>query len=114
MACFVGVDNLKEVLGDFTNEINWDNTDEVVKKCARLAHMKHYELFAMGQNGLCLSGNDMKYKYHASGSNGAYCRDGIGSANSMFVYSLGRHHVFVFFLLPQHVNIFISSIFHWI
>ena len=93
MACFCGADNLKEVLGDFTNEINWDNTNEVVKKCAKLAHAKDYTLFALGKDGLCLSGADIKDKYHINGSNGAYCRDGIGMRNNMFVYSLGKRRI---------------------
>ena len=91
MACFVGADNLKEVLGDFTKEIKWDNTNEIVKKCAKLAHAKSYTLFAMAKDGLCLSGADMKQKYYMSGTYGAYCEDGIGKGNSLFVYSLGKH-----------------------
>ena len=90
MACFVGADNLNEVLGDFTSQINWDNTNEVVKRCAKLAHEKDYNLFAMGMDGLCLSGADMKHKYHISGTDGAHCKDGIGMRNSIFVYSLGE------------------------
>ncbi|KAL9986875.1 hypothetical protein ACROYT_G001084 [Oculina patagonica] len=88
VACFIGADNLEEVLGDFTKEIKWDNTNEVVKKCAKLAHAKDYKLFALGQNGLCLSGPDTRRKYYISGTYGAYCRDGIGMGNSMFVYTL--------------------------
>ena len=91
MACFVGADNLQEVLGDFTNEIKWDNTNEVVKKCAKLAHKKDYKLFALGQNGLCLSGPDTRNRYHISGTDWAYCKDGIGMENSMFVYALGTY-----------------------
>ncbi|KAJ7365947.1 hypothetical protein OS493_002685 [Desmophyllum pertusum] len=88
VACFVGADNLQEVLGDFTNEIKWDNTNEVVKKCAKLVHKKDYKLFALGQNGLCLSGPDTRNRYHISGTDWAYCKDGIGMENSMFVYAL--------------------------
>jgi len=88
VACFIGADNLREVLGDFTNEIKWDNTNEVVKKCAKLAHTKGYTLFAMGKDGLCLSGADIQYKYYVSGTYGAYCKEGIGMEDSMFVYSL--------------------------
>ncbi|CAH3193754.1 unnamed protein product, partial [Porites evermanni] len=90
VACFIGADNIKEVLGDFTKQINWDDTNEVVKKCAKLAHNKGYTLFALGSNGLCLSEANMKQKYHVSGSEGAKCKDGIGMWNSMFVYSLGK------------------------
>ena len=96
VACFVGADNLKEVLGDFTDEIKWDNTDETVKKCAKKAYEKHFNLFALGKDGLCLSGADMKQKYHLSGTYGANCKDGIGMGNSMFVYSLGKHCFFFF------------------
>lgn len=90
MACFIGADNIKEVLGDFTKQINRDDTNKVVKKCAKLAHNKGYKLFALGSNGLCLSEANMKQKYHISGSEGAKCKDGIGMWNSMFVYSLGK------------------------
>lgn len=90
MACFTGADNIKEVLGDFTKQIDRDDTNKVVKKCAKLAHNKDYTLFALGSNGLCLSDANMKQKYYVSGSEGAKCKDGIGMRNSMFVYSLGK------------------------
>ena len=90
IACFIGADNLQEVLGDLTNEIKWDNTNEVVKKCAKLADARNYKLFALGQNGLCLSGPDTSNRYHISGTSRAYCKDGIGMGNSMFVYALGK------------------------
>lgn len=90
IACFSGADNLQEVLGDFTDEIKWDNTIEVVKKCAKLADARDYKLFALGQNGLCLSGPDTSNRYHISGTSRAYCQDGIGIGNSMFVYALGK------------------------
>lgn len=90
IACFIGADNLQEVLGDLTNEIKRDNTDEVVKKCAKLADARDYKLFALGQDGLCLSGPDTSNRYHISGTSGAYCEDGMGMGNSMFVYALGK------------------------
>lgn len=93
VACFIGADNLQEVLGDLTKEIKWDNTNEVVKKCAKLADAKDYKLFALGQNGRCLSGPDTSNRYHISGTYGAYCKDGIGMGNSMFVYALGKYSV---------------------
>ncbi|XP_022806380.1 uncharacterized protein LOC111343457 [Stylophora pistillata] len=88
VACFYGADNLQEVLHDFTDEIEWDNTNAVVKKCARLAHEKDYKLFAMGQSGLCLSGPDTTDRYYVGGTDGSKCKDGIGMGNSMFVYTL--------------------------
>lgn len=93
VACFIGADNLQEVLGDLTKEIKWDNTNEVVKKCAKLTDAKDYKLFALGQNGRCLSGPDTSNRYHISGTYGAYCKDGIGMGNSMFVYALGKYSV---------------------
>lgn len=90
IACFIGADNLQEVLGDLTNEIKRDNTDEVVKKCAKLADARDYKLFALGQDGLCLSGPETSNRYHISGTSGAYCEDGMGMGNSMFVYALGK------------------------
>ena len=97
VACFVGSDHFKEILGDFTNKINWNNTNVVAKKCAKLAYANGYTLFALGKNGLCLSGADMKQKYYAYGTYRAKCRDGIGiSWNSMFVYSLGKQCIIWF------------------
>jgi len=61
-----------------------------VKKCAKLAHARDYKLFALGQNGVCLSGPDTSSRYHNSGTSRAYCKDGIGMGNSMFVYALGK------------------------
>ena len=101
VACFIGANNLQDVLGDFSKEIKWDNTNEVVKKCAKLAHAKDYKLFALGQNGRCLSGPNTRHRYYISGTDGAYCKDGIGMGNSIFVYALG---MFVFVNLSYTVS----------
>ena len=88
---FRGADNLEEELGDFRSEIKL-GTDpyDVVEKCAVLAHSKQYKMFALGKDGLCLSGADTQNKYHINGAvNKADCKDGIGKGDSMFVYSLG-------------------------
>ena len=99
VACFVGADHFKEILGvgNFTNKINWNDTNEVAKQCTKLAYANGYTLFALGENGLCLSGPDMKQKYYSYGTYGAKCRDGIGiSSNSLFVYSLGKQRILWF------------------
>ena len=92
VACFRGADNLEEELGDFRSEIKL-GTDpyDVVEKCAVLARAKHYKMFALGKDGLCLSGADTQNKYHISGTanRAADCKDGIGKGDSIFVYSLG-------------------------
>ena len=91
MACFRGASNLEEELDDFRSEIKLgiDNYN-VVEKCAVLARAKQYKMFALGKDGLCLSGADTQNKYHINGTaNGADCKDGIGKGDSMFVYSLG-------------------------
>ena len=106
VTCFNGADNLQEVLADFTNEIQWDNTNEVVKKCAQLAHSKDYKIFALGQNGLCLSGPDTRHRYYINGVDGAYCKDGVGMGNSMFVYALGMAvyaYLMLFCLLGEYL-----------
>ena len=91
MACFTGADNLEEELGDFTEEINSETDDyDVVEKCAELAHGKHYKMFALGKNSVCLSGADTQNRYYINGTKGAVCEDGIGEGDSMFVYSLGQ------------------------
>ena len=90
VACFRGAGNLEEELGDFRSEIKL-GTDpyDVVEKCAVLAHAKQYKMFALGKDGLCLSGADTQNKYHISGTKGAERKDGIGKGDSIFVYSLG-------------------------
>ena len=90
VGCFGGADNLEETLYDFTTEIQSGMADtyDVVKKCAELTRAKQYKMFALGMDGLCLSGADTQNKYHISGTNGAECKDGIGKGDSMFVYSL--------------------------
>lgn len=91
VACFKGASNLEEKLDDFSSKIKSANdTYDVVEKCAKLARAKHYKMFALGKDGLCLSGADTQNKYHISGTKGAECKDGIGKRDSMFVYSLGK------------------------
>ena len=90
VACFTGASNLEEELGDFRSEIKL-GTDpyDVVEKCAVLARAKQYKMFALGKDGLCLSGADTPNRYHISGTTGADCKDGIGKGDNIFVYSLG-------------------------
>ena len=92
VACFRGAHNLQEVLDDFRSEIKLGTADiyDVVENCSELARAKHYKMFALGKDGLCLSGADTQNKYHINGTaNKADCKDGIGKGDSMFVYSLG-------------------------
>ena len=96
MGCF-RVANSLTVLSDLTGEVKWDNTNEAVKKCAKLTKDKGFKLFALGKGGVCLSGQDMKDKYLDSGTENAQCHNGIGIGDSMFVYSLGKHCYFLFF-----------------
>ena len=92
VACFKGASNLEEKLDDFSSKIKSANdTYDVVEKCAKLARAKHYKMFALGKDGLCLSGPATHNKYYISGAaKGADCKDGIGKRDSMFVYSLGK------------------------
>ena len=98
MACFNGAGQFTK-LDDFTGKVKWGNTNEVVKKCAKLAKEKEYKMFALGKGGVCLSGPDMKEKYLDGGTINVECKHGIGIGNSMFVYSLGKHYRFLFFLV---------------
>lgn len=89
LACFYGADDLKGRVVDLTNQITWNNKHEV-KKCAELAYANGYQRFALGKNGLCLSGANMKDKYYLNGIENAACIDRIGAGNSIFVYSFGK------------------------
>ena len=92
VACFRGANNVEEKLGKFAGEVN-SGTDayDVVEKCAELAHGKHYKMFALGKNSVCVSGADTHNRLdYIRGTNRAKCKDGIGQGpDSMFVYSLG-------------------------
>ena len=92
VACFKGASNLEEKLDDFSSKIKSANdTYDVVEKCAKLARAKHYKMFALEKDGLCLSGPATHNKYYISGAaKGADCKDGIGKGDRMFVYSLGK------------------------
>ena len=92
MACFRGASNLEEELDGFRSKNKLaSDTYKVVDKCAQLARAKQYKMFALGKDGLCLSGADTQNKYHISGTaNAADCKDGIGKGGSMLVYSWGR------------------------
>ena len=90
MACLKVTSNLS-TLRDFTDRVKWNNTDEIVRKCANINRGSQYKLFALGRGGLCLSGKNMTVKYHASDTYNATCHHGIGMEDSMFVYSLGKH-----------------------
>ena len=102
VACFTGADNLEEELGNFAKEIDsGTDTYDAVEECAELAHDKHYKMFALGKNGVCLSGADTQNRYYINGTKDAVCEDGIGKGDSMLVYSLGQCWV----LLLRHSSI---------
>ena len=83
LASFYGADDLKGRVVDLTNQMTWNNKHEVVKKCAELAYANGYQRFALGKNGLCLSGANMKDKYYLNGIENAACIDRIGAGNSI-------------------------------
>ena len=89
MGCFKFADGLIE-LRNLTGEVKRDNTNKVVRKCAKLAEGQGFKLFALGKGGVCLSAEDMTDKYLDSGTENAQCHNGIGIRDSMFVYSLGK------------------------
>lgn len=100
MGCFKVANDLTE-LHDLTGEVKWDNMNEAVRKCAKLAKDEGFTLFALGKGGVCLSGSDMRDKYLDNGTENAQCHNGIGIEDSMFVYSLGKHCHFLFFSLSK-------------
>lgn len=95
MGCFKIADQFED-LHDFTGQVKWNSTIEVVKKCAKLAKDKQFKMFALGDGGVCFSGPDMKEKFLNGSTINAECRHGIGIGNSMFVYSLGKHYRYLF------------------
>ena len=91
IGCFNG-NPLKEVLGDLTNEVDWEHTDVVERKCAQLAHDKGYKYFALGNNGICYSGAKAQTEYFSQGvASQLDCMNGIGRDNHIFVYTLGEY-----------------------
>lgn len=104
VACFKIADQFED-LHDFTRQVKLENTNEVVKKCAKLAKEKNYTMFALAEGGVCFSRSDMREKYLDGGTINAECRHGIGMGNSMFVYSLGKYCQFVCFLVIAICNI---------
>jgi len=62
-----------------------------VEKCGELAFDKGYKHFTLGNNGLCLSGEDISQRYYAGGSMGANkCKQGIGLSGAMYAYTFGK------------------------
>ena len=88
MACLKGAGKLS-ILRNFTDKVKWDSTDEIVRKCANLT--KNDTLFALGREGVCLSGKNMTVKYNVDDTKNATCNHGIGMGDSMFLYSPGKH-----------------------
>jgi len=91
VACLKVYKNFSK-LDDFTDEVNWDKTDEIVRKCAHRAKQNNVTLYALGRRGVCLYGKNMTVKYHANDTKNATCNQGIGMEDSIFVYSLGKHY----------------------
>ena len=79
-----------ETLGDFTHEAD---ADQALMKCGELAHNKNYHVFALGFDGLCLSGDDAQHKYflYRALAKKTKCSNGIGFATHSVVYALGMN-----------------------
>lgn len=105
MACLSVNENFSK-LRDFTNKLNWDKTDEIVRKCASRAKRNNDTLYALGRGGVCLSGKNITVKYHANDTKNATCNQGIGMEDSIFVYSLGKY-ICLFF--RSNLNCFYGS-----
>jgi len=90
VACLQGAGKLP-TLKSFTDKVTWDNTDKMVRMCANLTEANDQgKLFALGRGGVCLLGKNMTVKYDADDTKNATCNHGIGTGDSMFVYSLGK------------------------
>ncbi|XP_078373366.1 uncharacterized protein LOC144656967 isoform X2 [Oculina patagonica] len=87
VACFKGANQFTKH-HNFTEKMKWDDTNEVVKKCAKLAKAIDQKMFALGEGGVCFSGPKLREKYLDGGTVDAKCNHGIGIGNNMFVYSL--------------------------
>lgn len=89
IGCFKTPSGLFSVtLGDFTHEAD---PDQALMQCGELAHNKSYQVFALGFDGLCLSGPDAQDKYYLNKppAKKNKCSNGIGRGPHSVVYSFG-------------------------
>lgn len=73
------------LLKDFRPDMNWNEIDSVVKRCANLAHEKRLRYFGLKYYGECWSGETADQTYNRDGPSEA-CVRGVGQRSSYFVY----------------------------
>lgn len=80
---------IPELLQDLSGQLNFENTEPAVLKCAELAQARGYRFFALGPNGKCYSGPKAGEQYYRYGS-ATTCVNGAGKWGSTFVYTFGK------------------------
>lgn len=80
---------IPELLQDLSGQLNFENTEPAVLKCAELAQAKGYKFFGLGPNGKCYSGPKAGEQYYRYGS-ATTCVNGAGKWGSTFVYTFGK------------------------
>ena len=95
IGCFKTPSGLfSKTLGDFRAEAKTD-PNQAVMQCGELAHRNGYRVFALGFDGLCMSGADAKNKYYKHKQPGRKtdadkCSGVIGQGPLSVVYSFGN------------------------
>jgi len=79
---------IPELLQDLSGQLNFDNTEPAVLKCAELAQERGYRFFALGPNGKCYSGPKADEQYFRYGSaSKVKCVNGAGKSGATFIYT---------------------------
>ena len=80
---------IPELLQDLSGQVNFENKEQAVLKCAELAQAKGYRFFALGPDGKCYSGPKAGEQYFRYGS-ASRCVNGAGKSGATFVYTFGK------------------------
>ncbi|XP_078370637.1 uncharacterized protein LOC144654377 [Oculina patagonica] len=73
------------LLKDFRPDMNWNNIEAVIEKCAGLAHNKSLSYFGLKYYGQCWSGATAGLTYSRAGL-AESCVRGVGVESTYFVY----------------------------
>ncbi|XP_001639190.2 uncharacterized protein LOC5519278 [Nematostella vectensis] len=83
---------LSELLHNYRENMTWNDINDVIKKCASLAHARGYKLFGVHNYGECRAGADNADQTYARNGVSVSCLRGVGRADGVLVYRLYETH----------------------
>lgn len=78
---------LEKLVANLRGGIDWYHMEKTIRKCAKDAWSKHYDVFGIQFYGECWSGAEGYKTYDKDGFNLQGCWEGVGKSSNNYVYA---------------------------